>query len=200
MRLLPDAKHGRFLAVVILFIALLLAYMLGLHWWFIAPHAQLRSDLIELRDQEFEFRSTSQQRPKVEERLAEARRFEAENPGFLNEANFDLAAAALIQRLENLIGERASSRERCAVVSRTPFRPRDAEPFQRVTIKVRMRCEMEDFVEVLHGLEGGSPMLLVEQLSVSRRGVQTTRGQGRGQSYLDISFDLSGYLRLKGAG
>lgn len=198
MRLKPDAKQGRFLAVVLLLIALLLGYLLGLHWWFVAPHLQLRTDLIELRDQEFEFRSTAQQKPQVEERMAEVRRFEAESPGFLNEANFDLAAAALVQRLETIVGERTSTRERCSVVSRTPFRPRETERYQRVTIKVRMRCELEDFVEVLHGLEGGSPMLLVEQLSISRRGVQVPRGQARGQSYLDISFDLSGYLRQKG--
>ncbi len=198
MRLMPDAKHGGFLAVVMLLIALLLVYLVGLHWWFVAPHLDMREQLIELRDQEFQFRATAQQRPQVEERLAEVRRFEADNPGFLAEANFDLAAAALIQRLEALIGERASSSERCSVVSRTPFRSRESEVFQRVTIKVRMRCELEDFIEVLHGLEGGSPMLLVEQLSVSRRGVQVPRGQNRNPSYLDISFDLSGYLRQKG--
>lgn len=197
MRLLPDAKHGRLLAVALLLIALLLAYLLFAHWWFVAPLLASRGELIELRDEEARYRATAQQRKAVEERLAEVRAFEAGNPGFLTEANFDLAASALIQRLQeqvNLLG----AGERCLVVSRTPFRNRDEEPFERVTVKVRMRCEMEHFSAVLHGLESGSPQLFVAELGItSRRGIAPL-GQAVPPGYLDIAFDLYGYLRQKG--
>jgi general secretion pathway protein M len=198
MRLLPDARRSRLLAVALLLIALLLAYLLFAHFWFVSPLLESRSELIELRDEEARFRATAQQRKAVEERLAEVHAFEAGNPGFLTEANFDLAASALIQRLQeqvNLLG----AGERCLVVSRTPFRNRDEEPFERVTVKVRMRCEMEHFVAVLHGLESGSPQLFVAELGVtSRRGI-APRGQAAPAGYLDIAFDLYGYLRTKGA-
>jgi general secretion pathway protein M len=194
MRLLPDANRGRVIALGLLALALLLAYLLFAHWWFVAPLMQSRSELIELRDEEAQFRATAQQRKAVEERLAEVRAFEAGNPGFLVEANFDLAASALIQRLQeqvNLLG----AGERCLVVSRTPFRNRDEEPFERVTVKVRMRCEMDHFSAVLHGLESGSPQLFVTELSITgRRGI-APRGQTAPAGYLDIAFDLYGYLR-----
>jgi general secretion pathway protein M len=196
MKLLPDARHGRPLAVLLLLIALLLGYLLFAHWWFVSPLMDSRAELIELRDEEARYRATAQQRKAVEERLAEVRAFEAGNPGFLTEANFDLAASALIQRLQeqvNLLG----AGERCLVVSRTPFRSRDEEPFERVTIKVRMRCEMEHFIAVLHGLESGSPQLFVGELGVtSRRGIAVP-GQAP-VGYLDVAFDLYGYLRNKG--
>lgn len=196
MKLLPDARHGRLLAVLLLLIALLLAYLLFAHWWFVAPLMASRAELIELRDEEARFRATAQQRKAVEERLAEVRAFEAGNPGFLTEANFDLAASALIQRLQeqvNLLG----AGERCLVVSRTPFRNRSDEPFERVTVKVRMRCEMEHFVAVLHGLESGSPQLFVAELGItSRRGIAPP-GQAP-VGYLDVAFDIYGYLRNKG--
>lgn len=194
MRLMPDAKRGRLLAVVLLLISLLLGYLLFVHWWFVAPLMESRAELIELRDEEARYRATAQQRKAVEERLTEVRAFEAGNPGFLTETNFDLAAAALIQRLQeqvNLLG----AAERCQIVSRTPFRNRGEEPFERVTVKVRMRCEMDHFIAVLHGLESGSPQLFVADLGItSRRGV-APRGEAAPTGYLDIAFDLYGYLR-----
>lgn len=193
MRRLPDARQGRILAVALLLLALLLGYLLFVHWWFVAPLMQSRGELIELRDEEARYRATAQQRKAVEERLAEVRAFEAGNPGFLTEANFDLAASALIQRLQDQVNVLGAG-DRCLIVSRTPFRNRDEEPFERVTVKVRMRCEMEHFIGVLHGLESGSPQLFVAELGVtSRRGV-AQQGQAP-TGYLDIAFDLYGYLR-----
>jgi general secretion pathway protein M len=34
-------KDGRFLAVVLLLITLVLAYLVGIHWWFVAPHLEI---------------------------------------------------------------------------------------------------------------------------------------------------------------
>jgi len=196
MKLLPDARHGRPLAVLLLLIALLLAYVLFAHFWFVSPLLASRTELIELRDEEARYRATAQQRKAVEERLAEVRAFEAGNPGFLTEANFDLAASALIQRLQEQVNQLGAG-ERCLVVSRTPFRNRSEEPFERVTVKVRMRCEMEHFVAVLHGLESGSPQLFVAELGItSRRGIAPP-GQAP-VGYLDVAFDIYGYLRNKG--
>jgi general secretion pathway protein M len=197
VRLLPDAKQGRLLAVLLLLIALLTSYLVFVHWWFVAPLLESRAALIELRDEEARYRATAQQREAVESRLAEVRAFEAGNPGFLTESNFDLAASALIQRLQeqvNLLG----AGERCIVVSRTPFRNRDEEPFERVTVKVRMRCEMEHFIAVLHGLESGSPQLFVAELGITGRRGLAVRGQPAPAGYLDIAFDLYGYLRTSG--
>jgi general secretion pathway protein M len=199
VRLLPDAKRGRLLAVLLLLIALLTSYLVFVHWWFVAPLLESRAELIDLRDEEARYRATAQQRAAVESRLAEVRAFEAGNPGFLTEGNFDLAASALIQRLQeqvNLLG----AGERCIVVSRTPFRNRDEEPFERVTVKVRMRCEMEHFIAVLHGLEGGSPQLFVSELGITGRRGLAVRGQPAPAGYLDIAFDLYGYLRTSGGG
>lgn len=196
MKLLPDASRGRPLAVLLLLFVLALVWLVFVYLPFVSPLMEARAELIELRDQEARYRATAQQRAAIEERLAEVRAFEAGNPGFLTEANFDLAASALIQRLQeqvNLLG----AGERCLVVSRTPFRNRSEEPFERVTVKVRMRCEMEHFVSVLHGLESGSPQLFVSELGItSRRGIAQPGQPPVG--YLDVAFDLYGYLRGKG--
>ena len=211
MRLMPDAKHGRLLAVVLLLIALLLGYLGGVHWWFVAPILKSRAEMIELRDEEARFRAIARQRDAIRDALGEVRAFEAGNPGFLVEANFDLAASALILRLQEQI-DLLQAGERCALVSRTPFRGQgggsgrnDAEsdlPFEKVTIKVRMRCEMEHLGPLLHGLESGSPQLFVSELTITgRRGTPLPQGRpgAAQQGYLDVAFDLYGYLR-RGAG
>lgn len=215
MRLMPDAKHGRILAVILLLIALLLAYLLGVHWWFVAPLMQSRQEMIELRDEEARFRAIAQQRDAIRQALAQVREFERDNPGFLIEANFDLAASALIQRLQEQI-DALQAGERCKLVSRTPFRgsqnargaasASESTPFEKVTIKVRMLCEMEYFGPLLHGLESGSPQLFVSDLTVTSRrssGV-AARPQRPGQpsqaGALDQAFDLYGYLRRNPGG
>ena len=208
MRLLPDAKQGRVLAVILLLITLILGYLLGMHWWFVSPLLESRQQMIELRDEEARFRAIAQQRDAIREALVQVRDFENENPGFLTEANFDLAASAMIQRLQEQV-DLLQAGERCKLVSRTPYcgnRPgrsskEDSGPFEKVTIKVRMLCEMEHFGPLLHGLEGGSPQLFVSDLVVtSRRGSTPNPRSGRpGQrtpaGYLDEAFDLYGYLR-----
>lgn len=198
MRLLPDASRGRPLAILLLLIAILAIYLGLVHWWFTAPLLAARADLIDLRDQEQRMRLTAQQRPAIEQRLEEVRAFEQQNPGFLPEANFDLAASALITRLRALV-ETQNAGEGCSVVSSTPFRSRDEEPFLRVTVKVRMRCEVEFFAPVLHGLESGSPQLFITELNANARRALVNRPDAPQQNgYLDFSFDLYGYLRMRG--
>lgn len=208
MRLLPDAKQGRVLAVVLLLITLILGYLLGVHWWFVSPLLESRQQMIELRDEEARFRAIAQQRDAIREALAQVRHFESENPGFLTEPNFDLAASAMIQRLQEQV-DLLQAGERCKLVSRTPYRDNrsgrgsskeEASRFEKVTIKVRMLCEMEYFGPLLHGLESGSPQLFVSGLVVtSRRGAANVRqarpGQRTPAGYLDEAFDLYGYLR-----
>lgn len=188
-----DVLRDRVAAVGLLLLLLLLIYVLGVHWWFTAPFLQARSDLIGLRDQELQLRSVAQLREQVEQRLAEVRSFEANNPEFLPEENFDLAASAIIQRLQALVDEQNAGQS-CAMVSRTPFRSSVEEPFQRVTIKVRMRCTLQYLAPVLHGLEAGSPRLFVNEFAVMNRSQMIVR-PGQVPGVIDANFDVYGFLR-----
>lgn len=191
-----EARNGRLLAVLLVLIVLLLVYLAFVHWTLVAPHMELRTQLIDLRDQEQRLRASAAQRGAIEQRLGEVRAFEAQNPGFLEEASFDLATAGLMQRIESEVAALNAAPGRCQVVNKQPFKPREEERFERVVVKVRMRCEIDEFSQVLHAIEGGSPQLFVDALSiVARRPTYTPRNRPAPQGYLDISFDLYGYLR-----
>lgn len=192
-----DPRVSRAAAVALLIGLLLLGYVVGVHWWFTAPFLEARSALIEARDQELQLRSTAQLRGELQAKLEEVRRFEAGNPEFLPEANFDLAASAIIQRLQALVDEQGAGQS-CTLVSRSPFRSNIDEPFQRVTIKVRIRCTLEHLAPVIHGLEFGSPRLFIHEFSVINRAGMLNRRTPT-QGLIDANFDVYGYLRKPAA-
>lgn len=195
MNLPSNSPRGRAYALGLLALLMALVYLLGVHWWFTAPFLEARAELIEARDQEAKFRFLAQQRSLIEQRLTEVRQFEASNPEFLIEDNFDLAASSLIQRLQNLVGGQNAGTE-CTVVSTTPFRTQVEEPFERVTVKVRLRCELEFLTPILYGLETESPRLFVSDFVINSRRQFLPQGRSRAQQgVIDISFDVYGYLR-----
>jgi general secretion pathway protein M len=170
-----------------------LAYFVGVHWWFTAPMLEMGGRIEELRTQELALRMESRQRPEIEKRLAQVQQFEAANPGFLPEANKELATAGLVQRLEQVVQATSPRPDACQITARTPA---DAvagkEPYPRVVVQVRLRCGMGELAAVLHALESGSPQLFVDNLDVlSRRSYLAAGNEG---GALDVSFDLFGYL------
>ncbi len=200
MAQLPSGKRGQLLALALLAGVLLGGYFLFVHWWFTGPLLQARAELIELREQESKFRHSALQRPAIEQRLAEVREFEAANPGFLPEDNFDLAASALIQRLRTQVDGLGAGND-CQLVSTTPVKSREEEPFERVVLQVRMRCETERLLPVLHALESGSPQLFLSDFGVfTRRVAEQVAALGIGRGAIDVNFELYGYLRQRRAG
>ncbi|PKM00037.1 MAG: general secretion pathway protein GspM [Gammaproteobacteria bacterium HGW-Gammaproteobacteria-7] len=175
---------------------LLLIYSLTVHWWWTRPQLQLRSQLIELRDQELRLRMTIEQRDEISRRVAQLQAAEADNPGFLPEASAELATAALVGRLESVVENASPSSDSCQLTQRTPARTRTNERFRRVQIEVRLRCGNQELAAILHALESERPTLFVDNLSILMR-----RGRGVNASSagaLDVSFALYGYLRHRG--
>lgn len=200
MRALPDARQGRFLAIVLLLIVVLLVYLLGLHWWFVAPQMAISEQMSELREQQHRFAETAAQRPLIEKRLAQVRQDEQNNQGFLTDANSNTAFSDLTQRLKQAIAARAKDDSRCTIVSNSNYRGGEEELYERVSIAVRMRCTLEPFAGILYDLENSKPYLFVDQLMIYsqprpyfRPGTATPTATA-----LDIRFNLSGYLRQPG--
>jgi len=191
-------KRGRVLLGVAA--AVVVAYLLLLHWWFTAPMLSMGSQIEDLREQELSLRMEAAQRPEIERQLARVRQFESDNPGFLPEANKDLASASLVQRLEQVVGSASPNPNACQITARTPADMPTKEPFARVVVQVRLRCGMGELAAVLYSLESGSPQLFVDNLDLlSRRSYLPTNLDGEGGA-LDVSFDLYGYLKTPATG
>ncbi|MBS0571397.1 MAG: hypothetical protein JSS28_12360 [Proteobacteria bacterium] len=200
MRLANDPRNGRFLAVILLLIAVLLGYVLLVHWWFVAPDLAIAAQMRDLREQQQRFAGIVAQRPIIEERLAQVRVFEQGNQAFLADADANSAFSDLTQRLKQAISARVKNENQCAIVSNSNFKGGEEELYERVTIQVRMRCALEPFAQILYELENSNPYLFVDQLLIYRQqyGYVPPGQKTHPQTALDIRFNVSGYLRKAG--
>ncbi|HAI59151.1 MAG TPA: general secretion pathway protein GspM [Xanthomonadaceae bacterium] len=175
-------------------IAAVLGYGLLVHWWWTAPMLALGDEIAALRDDELLLRMEGEQMPQLEARLAEVRAAEAANPGFLAEPDKDLATAALVQRLEADVRRVAAHALACEVVSRTPIDAPSSDPYPRVTVNIRLRCDSGTLGRLLHALESGSPQLFIDNMALNSTAT-FFGGGGEADSRVDVVFDLYGYLR-----
>ncbi len=195
MDLLPRPERARPVALALALAALGLAYLIGVHWWFTAPHLAIAEEMRDLREQELEYRQKSAARGDIERRLAEVRATEASSAAFLPEADFDAAGAGLQQRVDQVVAEFARSAQTCQVLSKTPMRSNEKEPFERVVLTVRLRCSYEELAPILHRLESGQPMLFLEETQIARWAGYRDPQTGKQLSTLDVRFNVYGYLR-----
>lgn len=196
MQILPDQRNSKATALMLLAIAVILVYLLFFHW-FILRHSEYAVEIDDLRSQLVRFQSVASQRESLQTRLGEIRNSQSDEGLFFVYPSFDEAAAALSGSIGDMV--RTQADDSCQIVSRQPVRPRVQERFEKVTVNVRMRCDAEDFLEVLYGMETGMPLMLVDDLNVIRpRTSSRSRNRSRQvqtQGALDIRFNVSGYLK-----
>ncbi len=194
MQLMPDARSARLTAILLGVIALILVYLLAFHW-FILRHREYAAELGDLRDQLARFQAVAAQREPMEQRLRQIRESRQDAELFLTEPDFNEAAAAMSERLGQMV--RTQAGDECQIVSRQPVRPRVQERYERVTVNVRMRCEPEDLLQILHRLESGVPMVMVDDLNVIRPRARrrVNREVVDVDQPLDVRFNMSAYLR-----
>lgn len=194
MQLIPDDRNARTPALLLLVIALLLVYLIGFHW-FVIRHLDYAEEIGDLRAQLQRFQAVAAQRPVLQGKLAEIRNSQKDQSLFLKEPEFDEAAAAMSGRIGEMV--RTLGDDTCQIVSRQPVRPRVQERYRKVTVNVRMRCNAEDFTQVLYAMESGRPMMLVDDLNIIKsRTRRRTRGEPQPpRPVLDIRFNVSGYLK-----
>jgi len=194
MQMISDQRNSKATALMLLVIAILLVYLLFFHW-FVLRHLEYAEEVGELRSQLNRFQTVAAQSESLQQQLSSIGSSQNDEGLFLKHPSFDEAAAAVSGSIGNMV--RTQADDSCQIVSRQPVRPRVQERFQRVTVNVRMRCDAEDFLQILYGMETSMPLMLVDNLNVIRpRTARRQRGQQtKAQGALDIRFNVSGYLK-----
>lgn len=198
LTLLPaPGKSSKLAALGLLVVALGAVYFAGFHW-FVSAHLQHADTVQDLKSNELRLRKIAAQRADIETRLAEVRQFQAGANYFLPDDSFDLAAANLNSLLKQFITDKAKDPQRCQLISSQNERPVNQEPYQRVVVKVRMRCDLDDLAEILYEIENATPFLFVSELNLYQQlmfqGGMPTPNLGD----MDARFDLYGYIRKPG--
>ena len=163
----PDVtSRDRWLALALLAGVLALAYLLLVHGWWTAPLLDTNARIETLRERDLRTRMELQQSPDVRRQLEAARAAAGSAPGFMAEANVQLATSALVQRLEQAVLEASPGNRSCAITNRQPMNEVRQERFPRATVQVRLTCGNPELAAVLHSLESGSPRLFVDNLNL----------------------------------
>lgn len=194
MEFLPDQKNSRLTAGLLLAISLILVYLLVFHWFFVR-HGEYATELGDLREQLARFETVAAMRESTEQRLQAIRNSREDANLFLLEADFNEAAAAMSDRLGQMV--RTQAEQDCQIVSRQPVRPRVQERYERVTVNVRMRCQPADLLQIMYRLESEVPMMIVDDLNIIRPRARRRSGGAIAETAqsLDIRFNMSGYLK-----
>ncbi len=194
MQVIPDQRNSKTTALMLLAIAVLLVYLLVFHW-FILRHREYAEEIGDLRTQLERFQTVAAKRESLQARLSQIRSSQRDADLFLEYPEFEEAAAAMNGSIGDMVMSQAD--DSCQIVSRQPVRPRVQERFQKVTVNVRMRCDAEDFLQILYAMETGTPLMLVDDLNIikprtrRRTAARSTEVPGA----LDIRFNVSGYLK-----
>jgi len=196
MQLLPDRENNKPLAIGLLLIAVMLVYLGGVHW-FVVRHLDLTQEIERLEQSVARFKAAVARRPDLETRLAELRSERLDNALFLQQSNFNTAAAALVRQLRESIAEQAEDPELCTVSATQNRIEPEPERFEQVTVNVRMSCPLPDMVRILYALEDNVPLIFVDNLIVNQRMSADRRGRRVGvdaYGQLDVRFDMYGFL------
>lgn len=188
------SRRDRWLAAGLLLVAVAIAYGVLVHPWWTVPMRAADARIESLQQRELRLRMQLQQAPQVADRLEQVRQQQQGIPGFLPEANPELATASLIQRLETVVAEASPGNRSCAITNRSPLDPDNRESYRRVVAQVRLRCGTPELSRVLYLLESGTPRLFVDNLNVLTQALHLSRTESVSMGGLDVSFDLHGFL------
>lgn len=177
---------GRVAAVALLLLPLALLYA-----WVARPllagYAEDRQSVAQQQALLQRYREIGSRLPQLQAELAELRRAQSANGGFLQGTNDVIVAAQLQDRLKRLVEAAQGNLQSIQVLA-----VREEGKFRRVTIRGQMNLSTAGLQRVVYEIESGSPVLFLDNLDL-RPHVRTDRPEEAVDS-LDIGFDLYGYL------
>ncbi|GAA3550333.1 type II secretion system protein GspM [Zobellella aerophila] len=188
------------LAAVAILTSVLLLFGLLLHP-LLNLFMQQGATLSRLESQLARYQKLSDNLEQTEQTL---QRLKKENPSadfYLPETRPSLASAWLQQHLNQLVSHSGGQ-----LLSIQNTQANTTSPLSSIALKVHLRGEMGQLVQLFHALESGRPMLFINDLVISaspgRRNIRISRhlppNRGQDPRYqqlpsLDIRFDLLGY-------
>lgn len=182
--------QSRASALALALVALVLAYFLLLHWWFVAPLVQVNHEMRDLRAIHAKYAAAIAEQPVLEKAVAQLQRGGATAGAFVSGNDPSAASADLIQRATDVVAAHAHEGPGCSMPSKMPVEQDNTnEPFRRVSVSITLDCGMQPLVAVLHDFDRGLPYLFVDSISMARS------PSGR----LQTQLTLSGYLRPTGS-
>ncbi len=129
----------------------------------------------------------------LEVELAALQIAQASQAGYFPGDSSSIAAAELQNHVKNIVrsaGEELRSTQVLPV--------QEEADVTRVAIRVQLPIRMPGLQEVLHTLESGIPFIFIDNVDVRRRKKRRRQLDTNEDVYLDVRFDIAGYMRSPG--
>lgn len=126
----------------------------------------------------------------LEAELAALQIAQTSQAGYLPGDSSALAAAELQTLVKNIVrsaGEELRSTQILPV--------KEEAGVTRVAIRVQLPVRIQSLQEVLHTLESGVPFIFIDNVDVRRRKTSRRLLNTNEEIYLDVRFDITGYMR-----
>lgn len=190
----PKNEIEKWYALAILLFIFLAIYFL-LFQNFFTEHALLNEEIEDLEMSRQDYTELSHQIPELQNRIQKVKETVGDNTSFLTADTYNLGTSELTRILKQIVSNNSASISECQTISQTPSKDREPDQFEKIILKVRMRCQYPKMVSVLLDIESHTPKLFVKDLNFEQRiRARTSRNQKPIQPLMEIRFDLYAYM------
>jgi general secretion pathway protein M len=180
---------SRALALALLFGAIAIA-----HFCVVQPiiesGADQRQEITRLEDNLARYRRSAEQRASREAELAQLKQRAATEDGLLRGANETLMAAAIQNRIKALVDAAHGELKSVQILP-----PQPDGRLRRITVRGQIAMTVETAQRVFHDLEGGEPLLFLDNVGIRSREETRRRRERTEDGMLDIHLDVYGYAQ-----
>lgn len=194
MAAIPDNPQiHRWYALGILILFLVLIYFMAFQG-FVNEHSMLNDEITDLEQSRQEYTELASMIPELQNRINTVKETVGDNTSFLLADTYNLGTAELTRTLKNIVAQNTEMTTECQTISNTPSKDREPDQFEKIIIKVRMRCHFEKMMGVLHDIDNHVPDLFVDNLQLEQRIVRSRRNVKPKKPVLEVRFDLYAYM------
>lgn len=192
--ILKNSEADRWYALAILLMIVTLVYFLFFQS-FVDDHVLLNEEMRDMEQSRLEYTELAEMIPELEKRITKVKETVGDNSNFLTADSYNLGTAELTRILKGIVTGVTQVRSECDIVSNTPSKDRNPDQFEKIILKVRMRCQFEKMASVLLNIENNVPYLFVDNLQLEQRIIRRSRKNVVPTApILEVRFDLNAYM------
>ena len=192
--MLKSPEASRWLALFVLVFVILMVYFLFFQG-FVSEHSLLNEEIADLEESRQNYTELASQIPEIRKRIKQVKENVGDNSSFLVADSYNLGTSELTRIMKGIVTGVTSTRSECDIVSSTPYKDRDPDQFEKIILKVRMRCHFDKMVQVLLDVEKHEPKLFIDNLTLEQRVTRRyRRNQKPTKPMTEVRFDLYAYM------
>jgi hypothetical protein len=162
---------------------------------FFTEHSLLNEEIEDLQISRQEYTDLAHQIPELQKRIKQVKETVGDNTSFLTADTYNLGTSELTRILKQIVSNNTNSSAECNTINQTPSKDRNPDQFEKIILKVRMRCQFPKMVNVILDIENHTPKLFIKDLNFDQRiRARSSRNQKPTQQLLDVKFDLYAYM------